>query len=46
MLIDHHDQQIVWQKIRNLELCFGTNMGFDQAKIEKFSISRAIQLEF
>ena len=46
MLINHHDQQIVRQKTRNLEFCFGTNMGTNQAKIEKISISRAIRLEF
>ena len=46
MLIDHHDQQIVRRKTQNLELCFGTNMGTNQAKIEKISISRAIRLEF
>ena len=26
MLINHHDEQIVWQKTRNLKLCFGTNV--------------------
>ena len=46
MLIDHHDQQIVRRKTQNLELCFGTNVGTNQAKIEKISISRAIRLEF
>ena len=46
MLIDHQDQQIVRRKTRNLELCFGTNVGTNQAKIEKISISRAIRLEF
>ena len=46
MLIDHHDQQIVRRKTQNLELCFGTNVGTNQAKIEKISISRAIQLGF
>ena len=46
MLIDHHGQQIVRRKTRNLEFCFGTNMGTNQAKIEKISISRAIRLEF
>ena len=46
MLIDHHDQQIVWQKTRNLELCFRTNVGTNQAKIEKILISRVILLEF
>ena len=46
MLIDHHDQQIVRRKTRILELCFGTNVGTNQAKIEKISISRAIQLGF
>ena len=39
MLIDHHDQQIVLQKTQNLELCFGTNVGTNQAKIEIISIS-------
>ena len=43
MLTDHHDQQIVLQKTRNLELCFGTNVGTKQAKIQKISISRAIR---
>ena len=42
MLIDHHDQQIVLRKTRNLDLCFRTNVGTNQAKIEKISISRAI----
>ena len=42
MLIDHHDQQIVLRKTQNLELCFGTNVGTNQAKFEKISISRAI----
>ena len=47
MLINHHDQQIVRRrKTRNLKLCFGTNVGTNQAKIEKISISRAILLEF
>ena len=46
MLIDHHDQQIVRRRTQNLELCFGTNVGTNQAKIEKISISRAIRLEF
>ena len=46
MLIDHRDQQIVLRKTRNLESCFGTNVGTNQAKIEKLSISRAIRLEF
>ena len=46
MLIDHHGQQIVWLKTRNLHLCFGTNVGTNQAKIEKISISRVIGLEF
>ena len=46
MLIDHHDQQIVQRKTRNLKLCFGTNVGTNQAKIEKILISRAIQLGF
>ena len=34
------------RKTRNLELCFGTNMGTYQAKIEKISISGEIQLGF
>ena len=38
MLIDHHDQQIVQRKTQNLYLCFGTNVGTNQAKIEKISI--------
>ena len=38
MLIDHRDQEIVWRKTRNLELCFGTNVGTEQAKNEKISI--------
>ena len=46
MLIDHQDQQIVRRKTRNLELCFGTNVGTNQAKIEKISISRAIRFGF
>ena len=48
MLIDHQDQQIVRRKTQNRELCFGTNVGTNQAKIdsEKISISRAIQLGF
>ena len=46
MLIDHHDQQIVRRKTQNLELCFGTNMGTNQAKIEKISTSRAIRFGF
>ena len=46
MLIDHQDQQIVLQKTQSLELCIGTNVGTNQAKIEKISISRAIWLEF
>ena len=46
MLIDHQDQQIVLRKTRNLELCFGTNVGTHPAKIEKISISRSILLEF
>ena len=45
MLIDHHDQQIVQRKTRNLKLCFGTNVGTNQAKIEKISIYRAILRE-
>ena len=46
MLINHHDQQLVLRKTRNLELCFGTNVGTNKAKIEKILISRAILLEF
>ena len=46
MFIDHHVQQMVRQKTQNLELCFGTNVGTNQAKIEKISISRAIWLGF
>ena len=46
MLIEYKDQQSVWRKIRNLELCFGTNVGTHPAKIEKISISRAIRLGF
>ena len=46
MLIDHYYQQIVRRKARNLDLCFGTDVGTNQAKIEKISISRAIRLEF
>jgi len=46
MLIDHHDQQIVRRKTRILELCFGTNVGTNQAKIEKISIPRAILFGF
>ena len=46
MLIDHHDQQIVLLKTQNLELCFETNVGTNQAKIEKILISRAIWLGF
>ena len=44
MLIYHHDQQIVLQKTRNLGLCFRTNVGTNQAKIEKIASSRAILL--
>ena len=33
-------------KTQNLKLCFGTNVGTNQAKNEKMSISRAIQLRF
>ena len=36
---------MLW-KTQNLELCFGTNVGTNQAKIEKISISRAIWLGF
>ena len=44
---DLHDQQIVWWKTQNLELCFGTNMETNQAKmIEKILISWAMQLGF
>ena len=46
MFIDHCYQQIVRRKARNLELCFGADMGTNQAKIEKISISRAILLGF
>ena len=46
MLIDHHVQQIVLRKTQNLELCFGANVGTNQANIEKISISRAIRLGF
>ena len=45
MLTDHHDQQIVLWKTRNLELCFEINKGTNRAKIEKISIFRAIRLE-
>ena len=44
MFIDHHFQQIVRWKTRNLELCSGTNVGNNNEKIEKISISQAIQL--
>ena len=44
MFIDHRDQQIVCRKARNFELCFGTNAGTNQAKIEKIWISPAIWL--
>ena len=33
-------------KTQNLELCVRTNVGSNQAKIEKILISQAIQLEF
>ena len=46
MLIDHQDQQSVLLKTRNLELCFGTNVGTHPEKIEKISISQAIWLGF
>ena len=46
MLIDHHNQQSVLRKARNLELCFGTDVGTHPAKIKKISISRAIRLGF
>ena len=46
MLIDHHVQQIVRWETQNLELCFWTNVGTNQAKIEKISISLAILLGF
>ena len=46
MLINHHYQQLVRRKTRNLELCFGTNVRTNQAKIEKISISREILLGF
>ena len=44
MFIDHCYYQIVWRKARNLELCFRTNVGTNQARIEKISISWAILL--
>ena len=44
MLIDRHDQQIVQRKTQNLELCFMTDVGTNQAKIEKIWISGAILL--
>ena len=46
MLIDHQDQQSVRRKAQNLELCFGTYVGTHPTKIEKISISQAIQLGF
>ena len=46
MLIDHRNQQIVLRKTQYIESCFGTNVGTDQAKFEKISISRAIWLGF
>ena len=45
MLIDRHDQHIVLLKTWNLELCFGSNVGTDQAKIEKILIP-PILIEF
>ena len=38
--------QIVRSKLRNLELCFGTNVRTNQWKFEKNSISRAIWFGF
>ena len=46
MLIYQSNQQIVLLKTWNLELCFGINVGTDQAKVEKNLISQAIWLEF
>ena len=46
MLIDHQDQQCELLKIRNLELCFGTNVGTHPAKVGKISIYQAIRLGF
>ena len=46
MLINHQDQQIVRRKTWNLELCFGTKVGTNQAKIEKISIFQTIWFEF
>ena len=46
MLIDHHVQQIVLRKTQNLELCFGTDVGTNRAKIEKILISQANLLKF
>ena len=46
MLIDHYDHLIVRRKTRNLDLCFGTNVGTKQAKIKKNSISPAIRRGF
>ena len=46
MLINHREQQIVWLKTRNLEQCFGPNVGTDPAKFEKILIFRAIRLGF
>ena len=45
MLINHHDHQIVLRKTQNLEFCFGSNVGTNQATIETISIFRAILLE-
>ena len=46
MLINHHDQQIVRRKTRNLELCFGPNVQTEQAIFEKSLIYQAIWLRF
>ena len=36
----------MWYSVQGSELCFGTNVGTNQAKIVKISISRAIWLGF
>ena len=46
MLINHHDQQIVLRKTRNLKLCFRINVCTNHKNIEKILISLAIQLGF
>ena len=46
MLIDRCNQQITLWRSLTLELCFGTKVKTNQAKIEKIPISRAIQLGF